>query len=277
MIRPPAFSGTFYPDDPDLLRREVDDLLSRGRAAGKASAPAPEETDVAGLLAPHAGYVYSGGVAGRTYALARLPDRAVLLGPNHTGRGAPFALYDSGEWQTPLGRVAVDAELARRLLETCPLLSADAEAHRREHSLEVQLPFLQARAPALRFVPICVGSPRLDDLRRLGESLARVLDELGEPCALIVSSDMTHYEPREVAERLDRRTIGLLEQIDADGLHRLAARGGITMCGVFPAVAALIALAARGVRRGWLVDYATSGDVTGDFGSVVAYAGLHFR
>jgi hypothetical protein len=285
VIRPPAFSGSFYPADPGALRREIDDLLARGRAPERETGPSRQEAEdggrapeeAAALLAPHAGYVYSGGVAGKTYALARLPSRLVLLGPNHTGRGAPFALYDAGEWQTPLGRVAVDAELARRLLEACPLLEADAEAHRREHALEVQLPFLQVRVPNLRFVPVCVGSPRLADLQGLGEALARVLDGLGEPCALVISSDMTHYESREAAERLDRKAIAALERVDAEGLHRLATREDLTMCGVFPAVAALTALAARGVRRGRLVGYATSGDVTGDFSSVVAYAGLHFR
>jgi hypothetical protein len=141
----------------------------------------------------------------------------------------------------------------------------------------VQLPFLQLRVPDLRFVPLCDGSPRLADLQRLGQALARVLGGLGEPCALVISSDMTHYETREVAERRDREAIAALEKLDAEALHRLVARGDLTMCGVFPAVAALTALAARGARQGRLVGYATSGDVTGDFSSVVAYAGLHFR
>jgi hypothetical protein len=268
MFRPPAFSGSFYPADPAVLRHDVESLL------GHARGPAVE---VAALMSPHAGYVYSGRVAGSTYGSALLPPRLILMGPNHTGRGAPLALCDSGEWETPLGRVPIDADLARRLLELCPLLEVDMEAHRREHALEVQLPFLQVRVPGLRIVPLCVGSPRLEDLQALGTALARLADSLPEPFAIIISSDMTHHEPREEAERLDRKAIAALEQVDARELHRVVDSERITMCGVYPAVAALAACRSLGARTGRLVEYATSGDVTGDYGDVVAYAGMHFR
>lgn len=268
MVRPPAFAGSFYPADPADLRRTVEALLRGARGA-----PA----EVTALMAPHAGYIYSGGVAGVTYGSAALPPRLILLGPNHTGRGVPFALYDSGEWQTPLGPVPVDGELARALMRLCPVLEVDSEAHRREHSLEVQLPFLQARLPDLRIVPICVGSPRLEELRALGAAVAALAKSHPEHFAVVISSDMTHYEPREVAERQDRKAIATLERVDAEGLHRVVTHERISMCGVYPAVAALEACRGLGVRSGRLVGYSTSGDVTGDYSDVVAYAGMHFR
>ena len=268
MVRPSAFSGSFYPADPAALRRDVEALLGGARA---------EASAVAALMAPHAGYVYSGAVAGCTYGSALLPRRLVLLGPNHTGRGKPLAICDSGEWETPLGRVPVDAELARRLLGLCPLVEVDAEAHRREHSIEVQLPFLQARVPDLRVVPLCIGSPRLDELCALGAALASLAAAFPEPVALVISSDMTHYQPREVAERQDRKALSALERVDSRGLHDVVTRERISMCGVYPAVAAMEACRGMGVRAGSVVGYATSGDVTGDYADVVAYAGMHFR
>ncbi|MEE9219386.1 MAG: AmmeMemoRadiSam system protein B [Acidobacteriota bacterium] len=268
MVRRPAFSGSFYPRDPGALRHDVEAHLAAAEG---------EPTRVAALMAPHAGYLYSGGVAGRTYGSALLPRRLVVLCPNHTGRGASMALYDSGEWETPLGPVPVDEDLARRLKEACPLLEADAEAHRREHAIEVQLPLLQVRVPDLRIVPICVGSSRRSDLRALGKAIATVVSSLEEPMATVISSDMTHYETREFAERQDRMAIEALERVDASELYELVARERISMCGVFPAVAALQTCQDIGARRGTLVAYSTSGDVTGDFSNVVAYAGMHFR
>jgi hypothetical protein len=268
MLRRPAFSGSFYPADPAALRREVDALLGAARKAPAA---------VTALMAPHAGYIYSGRVAGMTYASALLPQRIILLGPNHTGRGKPFALFDSGEWETPLGAVPVDAEAARRLREACPLLEPDGEAHRGEHSLEVQLPFLQARVEGLRIVPVCVGSPSLEHLRLLGAAVAEAAASFHEPAAIVISSDMTHYEPRDFAENQDRKAIAELARLDAGGLHRVVERERISMCGVYPAVAGVEACRALGASRGELVDYANSGDTTGDYSDVVAYAGMHFH
>lgn len=287
MVRPPAVSGTFYPADPRALRDEVERLLEGGRpaggrgagarGAGLASGSPSALTEVTALMAPHAGYVYSGRVAGLTFGSAGLPPRLIVLGPNHTGRGAPFAIYDSGEWETPLGRVPVDGELVRALIERCPLLEVDAEAHRREHSIEVELPFLQVLVPELRFVPICVGSHRLEELRALGAAIAALGKAIPERFALVISSDMTHYEPVEVAKKQDRKALAELERVDAEALHRVVAREKISMCGVYPAVAAMEACRGLGVREGTLVGYATSGDVTGDPSDVVAYAGMHFR
>ena len=267
MLRRPAFSGSFYPGDPETLRRDVEGRLERtGPRSG-----------VTALMAPHAGYVYSGGVAGSTYAAAELPGRLVILGPNHTGCGAPLALYGSGEWETPLGRMPVDADLAGRLQKACPLLEADVEAHSREHAIEVQLPFLQVCTPGARIVPVCVGTPRITDLRALGAALAQVISSLEEPAAILISSDMTHYESREVAERQDRKALEALERVEATALYEVVQRERISMCGVYPAVAALEACRLLGARSGEILAYATSGDVTGDFSSVVAYAGMHFH
>jgi AmmeMemoRadiSam system protein B len=267
MLRRPAFSGSFYPDDAVTLRRDVEARLV-------ATSP---PSAVAALMTPHAGYIYSGGVAGTTFASAELAQQLLILCPNHTGRGAALSLYEGGEWETPLGRVPVDADLAQHLLEACPLLEADTEAHHREHAIEVQLPFLQVRVPQARIVPVCVGTPRLDDLRAFGAAMAQVIASLEEPATIVISSDMTHYEPREVAERQDRKAIEALKRVEATALHEVVRRERISMCGVYPAVAALEACRLLGARKGELLAYATSGDVTGDFSAVVAYAGMHFR
>jgi AmmeMemoRadiSam system protein B len=260
-------AGSFYPAGSQQLRRTVASLVDADR---------PREP-AAGVLVPHAGYIYSGACAGKTFSAVELPERLIILCPNHTGLGPPMATDEAEAWDTPLGPARVDLGLVRRLIEACPPLTADANAHRREHALEVQLPFLQhLRGESFSFAPICVGTARYEELEELGEALARVLASLGEPCLLVISSDMTHYEPADAARRKDERALGRLERLDAQGLHRVVTSEGITMCGFAPAVAALIALERRGASGGRLVEYTHSGVVTGDDREVVAYAGMVF-
>ena len=264
MKRSPAVAGQFYP----ASRSEIDDSL------GELLSPAPRPIEAVGILVPHAGWMYSGAVAGKVYGSVRLPQRHVILCPNHTGRGAPLAINTRGSWTTPLGDAPVDEELAAAILQRFPEVSDDAEAHAAEHSLEVQLPFLQRLVDGFRFVPVCVMTHDLPTLLALGEAIAGAVRDCPDDVLLVVSSDMTHYEPAETARRKDQRAIARLEAMDAEGLHATVHREGISMCGVAPAVAGLAASRRLGAGEARLLCYANSGDVSGDFDQVVGYAGM---
>lgn len=266
MIRRPAVAGTFYPADPEALDAEITRLLA-GRQP-------PREPAAIAVMVPHAGYVYSGGIAARTYLATRLPERVVILGPNHTGMGEPIAVMAEGSWRTPLGDAAIDAGLAAAILERCGAASIDEAAHRREHSLEVQVPFLQRLVPGVRLVPICVGTHRLPRLLDLGRAIGAALLAHPDPTLLVLSSDMSHYIPAAEAERLDRRALAPLLALDPEGLHREVTEASISMCGMAPVVAGIEAARVLGARSARLVAYGHSGEETGDFESVVAYAGV---
>ena len=264
-VRPPAVAGSFYEGRKQELERSVLGYLA---AAGPAPAPA------FGAIVPHAGYVYSGPVAGAVYARLEVPPICVILCPNHTGRGAGAALDPSEAWHTPLGDVPVDRALARRLMELAPALDSDAEAHRREHSLEVQLPFLQVRRPDVTIVPICIGERSLDLCREIGEALAVVCAETDEPPLLLASSDMNHYESRAIGRAKDDMALGRVEELGAEDLFRTVFAEAISMCGVLPATALLFAARAAGAGPARVVARRDSGDETGDTSSVVGYAGV---
>ncbi len=266
-VRPPAVAGSFYDARPDRLERDV-------RARLSAAAP-PEPPGAAfGAVVPHAGYVYSGPVAAAVYARIRIPKSCVILCPNHTGRGAPAALDPSDAWRTPLGDVPVDRRLARRLQELAPSLQEDAAAHEREHSLEVQLPFLKALRPEVTFVPICLGEPRLALCREVGDALAALAAEEVEPPLLLASSDMNHYESRSIGSRKDDRALARVESVDPEGLFRTVLTESISMCGFLPATALLFAARAADAGPARVVARRDSGDETGDPSSVVGYAGV---
>jgi MEMO1 family protein len=265
MERTPAVAGTFYPADPALLSRTVTTLLE---GAG------PLRRKAIAVLVPHAGLAYSGATAGRTWGAVEIPSRVLLLGPNHTGLGRPAAIWSRGRWLTPLGAMPIDAELATALLDATPLLEADTAAHRHEHSLEVQIPFLQRLRPDARIVPICIADLGAERLLDLGGAVAAVLAARRQDVLVAISSDMTHYESRAAARRMDAPALERLLAVDAEGLYRVVGRDGITMCGVAPAVVGLAAASRLGATAGHLVDTTCSGDVTGDDSSVVSYAGL---
>ena len=266
MIRRPAVAGSFYPAGEAVLRSELEALIAGSR---EQEGPPPRA-----LLVPHAGYVYSGRIAARTYLSGPLPERFIVLGPNHTGEGEPIAVQSEGAWRTPLGDAPIDQPLAAAVLAEAGRARDDAAAHRREHSIEVQLPFLQHLAPGSRCVPICVGTHRLDALLELGGALARVIGACADPVTLVLSSDMTHYEPADQVERRDRPALERILAIDPEGLWHVVRDGGITMCGVAPAVAGLEAARRLGARAASLVAYGHSGQTSGDMTSVVAYAGV---
>jgi len=258
-------SGSFYPGEPAGLRRDVESFLE------------PEESgpvDALGVVVPHAGYMYSGTVAGRVYATARLPRRLVLLGPNHTGLGRPVAVMNRGCWETPLGPALIDEPLADLILDAASGADEDSAAHRAEHSLEVQLPFLQVSQGSFVFTPICIGIGRLPDLLALGDAIASAVRGLGEPVGIVVSTDMTHYEPAEQAREKDLGVIEKMKALDCEGLHEHVKKHEISMCGYAPATAGLRALKALGAKGARLVAYANSGDTSGDYREVVGYAGL---
>ncbi len=264
MTRMPAVAGQFYPDDPQqlrgMLRPWLDSDFPRRPAAG--------------VVVPHAGYVYSGAIAGATFARIEVPQRVVILGPNHHGLGHPAAVYAEGNWLTPFGSVPVDAAFAAALLRSCPGTAADPGAHRLEHSLEVQVPFLQLCNDRLRIVPICLGRLSLADLLAIGEGLGGLIAADGEPTLIVASSDMTHYEPGEVARRKDLRAIDEVLRLDPEGLLRTVQADHTTMCGVLPATVLLAAAGRLGCKEAELIRYGNSGDVTGDQREVVGYAGV---
>jgi AmmeMemoRadiSam system protein B len=264
-IRHPVVAGKFYPADPEKLRREIEGYV----------APQPAKIRAWGCLAPHAGYVYSGHVAGAVYARLELPQRFLMLCPNHTGVGEPLAVVSRGGWLTPLGEVAIDAELADALKRECPALREDETAHAREHALEVQLPFLQRLLPEFTFLPIAVGTGQPQALLELGMAIARVLRALPEKQVLIVaSSDMNHYEDDQRTRVKDRMAIEKMLALDPAGLWQVVEREQITMCGYGPAVVMLTAARQLGATQVELVKYATSGDISADRDWVVGYAGM---
>lgn len=264
-IREPAVAGRFYPGTPEDLTAEIRSYTA---------ATAEEKLPAIGCIVPHAGYVYSGHVAGAVYQRLELPRHFVILCPNHTGAGHPLALMDTGAWRTPLGDAQIDHDLADSLLAKFPLLEVDEEAHRSEHALEVQLPFLQALVGEFKFVPIAIGTGRLEVLMALGESIARAIEASGERVMIIASSDMNHYENDAETRVKDRVAINRLLALDPQGLFDVVQQQKISMCGYGPAVAMLTAARRLGASRAELIKYATSGDVSGDRDRVVGYAGI---
>ena len=263
-VRPPAVAGHFYTANPDRLRTEILQF----------TAHAGEKVPAFGCVVPHAGYMYSGHVAGAVFGAMQLPSRYVILCPNHTGEGQPLAIMSTGTWETPLGDIEVDSHLAGQLVQQCGALEEDQQSQKYEHALEVQLPFLQVLAPLFTFVPITVGVGRYEYLHELGEALGRTLRSERDRVLIVASSDMNHYESDSVTREKDRKAIERILALDPAGLHEVLAREHSTMCGYGPTIAMLIAAKMLGAASAELVKYATSGDVSGDRESVVGYAGI---
>ncbi len=268
MLRLPAVAGRFYPSDPVELS-----TLVREHAKTE---PGAEPIRVKACLVPHAGYVYSGHVAGAVLSRIALPRKIVILGVRHFPRGQQVAILSSGAWRTPLGDAPIDEPLAEALRAACPLLREDSVAHSAEHSLEVQLPFLQVLAPGFTFVPLALGTIRFEELVTVGEAVGRVLAASHEGVLLLTTSDLNHYEDDATTRVKDGKAIERLLALDAHGLYDTCRNEQISMCGLGPAVAMLTALGALGGKHAELVRYATSADVSGDVSAVVGYAGMIF-
>jgi len=267
MIRQPVVAGQFYPASASRLKAMLEEMVDRDA----------EKQDVIGLVSPHAGYVYSGPVAGAVISRVKFKDTFIILGPNHTGRGKPLSIMSEGKWHTPLGDVEIDSELARHLLSITHHLQEDDASHLFEHSIEVQLPFLQYFKPDIRIVPITLSFASLDAYKEIGREIARAISDTGRETVILASSDMTHYEPHDVAAKKDRQAIDAILRLDEDELLRRVEQYNISMCGVAP-VASLIAAAREvGATSAELVKYQTSGDTSGDYSAVVGYAGIIIR
>lgn len=263
MHRLPAVAGRFYPAQAAELRRELEGYLAKE----------PKQAAI-GCVVPHAGIMYSGHVAGAVYARLQPFPSYIILCPNHSGYGRPLAILSEGEWETPLGDVPIDAALAQALQRACRLLEEDEAAHRFEHSLEVQLPFLQVQQPGCRFVPIAIGVGSYGPLEELGRAVAQVAGQAKEKPLIVASSDLNHYEPDAINRAKDHKAIERILALDPRGLYDTVRREDISMCGFGPTVAMLTAAKILGATRAELVRYANSGDVTGDRSHVVGYAGI---
>ncbi|MGA7752238.1 MAG: AmmeMemoRadiSam system protein B [Candidatus Sulfotelmatobacter sp.] len=271
LLRRPAVAGRFYPGDPEDLRAEALAYLSQASSNNQAAVRA------IGCIVPHAGYVYSGHVAGAVFAHLEIPERCVVLCPNHTGMGRALAILSEGAWETPLGEVPIDAELAGALKRQFPPLQEDSAAHRAEHAIEVELPFLQLLRPKVQIVPIALGTGQFEILEALGKALAEVIAQQAAPVLIVASSDMNHYESDAVTRVKDHRAIERILTLDPRGLYDVVTQQNISMCGFGPAVVMLTAARQLGAKSAELVKYATSGDVSGDRDAVVGYAGVVVR
>ena len=263
MLRQTAVAGHFYPADKKLLEKELKKMLVIGENRQK----------VLGLLTPHAGYVYSGPCAGLGYGRVIMSETVIILGVNHRGHGVPLAVDGNDFWETPIGNVAINSDLRSRLLSASNLFALDNEAGRLEHSLEVQVPFIQYLSPGSRILPITVAAHRLADLLAAGHAIASLFKE-NENIMMVASSDMSHYIPAAQARELDFKAIEQLLKLDAQGLYRTVQENRISMCGVAPAVIMLTAAKEAGATKAELVCYTNSGAVSGDLNEVVGYASL---
>jgi AmmeMemoRadiSam system protein B len=279
-VRRPCQAGAFYEADPKALREQIEGCFRHELGPGKT--PNVIETgprQIVGLVCPHAGYVFSGHVAAHAYnelASDGKPEIVVIFGPNHTGYGSGLATMNEGFWRTPLGDVEVDGKVADAIVHEAKIVDVDESAHRFEHSIEVQLPFLQyLYGSTFRIVPVCFLMQDLASSREVGQAVGRVLS--GENAVVIASSDMTHYEPQAHAEEKDRKALEAVEAMDEARLVSVVDEQNVTACGVGSIAALIAASKTLGAKKAKLLCYKTSGDVSGDYSSVVGYAAVCFR
>ena len=267
MIREPSVSGQFYPASPEELKSMI-----RGMVDEKAA-----KEDVIGYYAPHAGYIYSGPVVGATVSRVNFKDTCVILGPSHYGMGEPFSILTEGAWRTPLGDVEIDSELAKAILANASNLREDRLAHLREHSIEVQLPFIQYFRPDVKFVPILLSHTNAAVYRSIGVAIARAIKDSGKEVVIVASGDMNHYESQKITHTKDRQAIESILKLEAGELLERIQEFNISMCGYGTAACLIYAAKEFGMVKTELVKYQTSGDITHDFSAVVGYAGILFK
>jgi AmmeMemoRadiSam system protein B/AmmeMemoRadiSam system protein A len=267
MIRNPVVAGQFYPSAAEDLRKMLADMTDIKAEKGVA----------VGLLMPHAGYIYSGRVAGAAISRIKFKDTFIIIGPSHTGLGKPFSVMAEGTWRTPLGDVEIDTELAKKIIEISKYAEEDSRAHEGEHAVEVQLPFLQFFKPDVRIVPIILAYAPAEAYKEIGRDIARAIQELKREAVIIASGDMTHYEPQETAKKKDGLAIAAMLELDEDELTERYKKYDITMCAHGPVVCLMSAAKELGASGAELVKYETSGDTTGDYSAVVGYAGVIFK
>jgi len=272
-VRAPVAAGTFYDLEADRLRKQIEGCFKQPLGP---KAVEKDDNKLKAVVAPHAGYMYSGAVAGETISSIIIRDKIILLGPNHTGYGAAFSIMSEGSWQTPLGEVKIDSVLANAIMKRSSYIQEDALAHQYEHSLEVELPFLQYVKNSFEIVPIVIAPATIDILKKIGQDIASVIKASDKKNSIMIlaSSDMTHYEPQTTAEKKDRQAIQAILELDEDKLIEIIQRLDVSMCGFAPVIVMLSAVKLLGAKSAKLIKYQTSGDVTKDTSSVVGYAGI---
>lgn len=264
MIRKPAVAGQFYPSSSSRLAEEVKRMMK----------PISQKQKAIGIVSPHAGYIYSGWVAGEVFSHIEVSPSIIILCPNHTGMGADGALMASGIWQMPGGDVAIDSELAAKILANSKSLKDDPSAHLHEHSIEVQLPFIQACRNDFKFVPIALGRVDLEFCKEIGFAVSKAIKQTSNPVLIVASTDMTHYETHESAKKKDSAAIDEILKLNPERLYKTVKDLRISMCGVGPTVAMLYAAKELGAKEATLIRYMTSGETSGDYSHVVGYAGI---
>ena len=266
MIREAVWAGTrkFYPDDKLSLIKYLEKVIDLDAEKKQAKA----------VMLPHAGYFYSGAVAGKTVSRIKVPDTVIILGPNHTGLGMPYSIVCHGLWKTPIGDIEIAEDLADIILDGSSLITEDETAHIKEHSIEVELPFLKYLNPDVRIVPVIVSDFLLDRLQAVGNSISDSIKKYNKPVLIVVSSDMSHYEPQETVEKKDKMAIESILAMDPEQLYNRKNKEYISMCGFAPAIVALYACKRLGAGSAELVDYRTSAEANNDPSSVVGYAGI---
>lgn len=278
MIRKPAVAGIFYKSNPDSLKKQIEWCFKHKLGPEKI----PEmggKREIKGVMVPHAGYAYSGPVAAHSYSRIvedGFPDTFVILGPNHTGLGSSVSTMIQGEWETPLGNVAIDEQFAEKLVKDTLIIDADESAHVQEHSLEVHLPFLQYFSKHFKIVPVSMWMQDMETSTEIGKSIKETAEALGRDVVVIASSDMTHYKPRSIAKRDDAQVIEAIKIMDEKLMLKRIMDLNVTMCGYGPVTAAIIASKELGAQNAEILKYATSGDITGDMSAVVGYASAVF-
>ncbi|MCD6528974.1 AmmeMemoRadiSam system protein B [Candidatus Bathyarchaeota archaeon] len=279
-VRYPRHAGTFYNAGKESLKEQLAWCFKH--RFGPGSVPKPSEgriKNITALICPHAGYMYSGPVAAHAYyqlALDGTPETAVLLGPNHVGVGSALSIVKDGVWRTPLGDLSVDEALADEILRESDIIDIDPSAHLYEHSLEVQLPFLQfIYGSKIKIVPVTFLIQDLKTCREVGEAIAKAID--GKNVVVIASTDLTHYESQASARSKDKAVIEAILRLDEELLYETVEGRGVSMCGYGPTISAIVASKVLGAKEGSLLCYKTSGDMTGDLSAVVGYASIVLR
>ena len=267
MKRSPAVAGQFYYGNPSKLNDQVEQYIDKNAKKEKA----------VGIVSPHAGFLYSGPVAGAVYSSIEFPKTFVLIGPNHTGLGAQISLMESGDWEIPTGVLHIDEKISYKIAMNIPIVTKDAQAHMFEHSLEVQLPFITYFYKEAKIVPIVILSASVSECRMLGNGIAEILKGIDYPVVIIASTDMSHYVPDNVARKKDGEAIDKILSLDPEGLYEKVVKEKISMCGYLPTVTMLFAAKALGARSARLVKYSTSAEVSRDYEHVVGYAGIVLR
>jgi AmmeMemoRadiSam system protein B len=274
-VRRPVVAGAFYPAQSERLRKQIESCFSHERGPGRLPGRVRTPRNIVSVVCPHAGYVYSGPAAAHSYlALAEQekPDTVIVLGPNHTGWGTPVSMMAEGSWETPLGRVPLDANLAKAIFNSSDVIDIDETAFMKEHSLEVQLPFLQYIYGEFKLVPICMGYQDLETSREVGEAIHKAAE--GKSVVILASTDLTHQETQQSANVKDRMIIDAVLSMDEERLQRVVHENRLTTCGYGPVSVALVASKLRGAKGAELLSYYTSGDITGDYSGVVGYAAV---